>query len=51
MITLNTEPGSYVFETAVFFHIFCNSVLFAEEESESHFADNVSLGGKGVFKS
>ena len=49
--TLNTEPGSYVFETAGFLHMFCRAELFAVDERESQVADKLSLGVKGEFKS
>ena len=48
--TLKTEPGSYVFETAVFLHIFCNASLWAVFDNESHVLESEEFGSNGVFK-
>ena len=44
VITLKTEPGSYVSATDLFDHILYNDVLFSVSDKESYVSANFEFG-------
>ena len=43
VINLNTDPGSYVSDIALFLHIACKSFVFSDWSKLSQFASNSAL--------